>query len=216
MGIIGCFFIGLGLISVVGVLDNQYWGLAVTSIPLGIGTILILISSFIMYTPSIYSKINEQYVSFYFLIWAILVVSAIYYLFFRKAIYNYLREQGISKTRIKSTMNGARNFWWYEEAHKAFDFKWIYRLNKWFTVLFSSTVAIHLLLGWWYVVSPAVTFGVSASLIMNAFMWNLVVSTWKHGGSDDRNMSAIRLMIGFVLPIAGCIAVIKYFFEVLW
>lgn len=213
MGVVGSFLLGLGLINAIGLLDKTYLGHIITAIPLGLGALLILISSLIMYIPPIYSKIDTHYVSFYFLVWSLLPISLIWYMFFRKSISLYLRGKGISRTSINKESKGMQNYWWYESIQKNHGLGWIYYLNKSFTILYLSVVTVHLLLGWWKIISPIVALSESCLLILNVPMWGLSVSVQGLIRTPERKVSGAYSILGFLLPAAGSIAVIVYFFK---
>jgi len=216
MGVIGSFIVGLGLVSVAGLLDKQYFGNIITGIVLGFGALLILISSLIMYTPSIYTQLDEENVTFYFVTWSFLVVPAIYYLFFRHAVSLHLRSEGLSKTRLEDLKKGMRNYWLYDRAHLEFGLGWIYIVNKWFVIQYLCTITLQLILGWWKLVYPVTTFSVLLLSILTLPMFGLVISTWDQVRSNKRKLHVYELLIGgFTLPILVCIAIVKLLFRTL-
>ena len=82
LGCVGSLMMGLGLANAVGKFNQLSFGHLVSIITLGSGMLLLLVSSLVMYIPSIYSKLREEYVTFYFIIWTVLLVCGIYYPFF--------------------------------------------------------------------------------------------------------------------------------------
>lgn len=213
MGVIGCFIFGLGLVNVAGLLDDGYLGHLLTFIPILIGSLLLGISSLIIYTPSIYSKIDEHQVSFYFLSLAVLLVSIIYYVFFRGAVSNYLREKGLSKTKIKELTKGTRNFWWYEKINETYKVNWVFHLNKAYTIVYIATLLLHLFLGWWSMLIPMITILVCLVLALNIPMWYLVVRTRRQVSSKKSDNTMLFWLGGYLFPTLAIIAIIMFCFK---
>ena len=210
LGIIGCFFVGIGLISIAGLLDGRYLGNVITGIILGVGLLPIVISSVIMYTPSIYSTIDENYLSFYFLIWLSFSISLIWYILFRFRISQVFRERGISKSRIDKMMNGAKNYWWYETICKTLNFMLIFWINKAFTILFLIGITVQLVLGWWRRIAPIVAIISCVLCILIVPMWIASFGTPLRTRRNEDNNNSIVVIMGIVFPIAQCFAIIKY------
>lgn len=211
LGIIGSLFLGVGFGLLAGILNGTYIGHIITCIPLVIGIILILISSCIMYIPSIYATFDEQYVSLYFMILSFLFVSAIWYLFFRMTISRILRSKGISKTTIKKLTRGARNYWWYESIHNTYYLGWKFFLNKWFTILYPGVITLHLLFGWYRPLIPIVVSISSVIFIMNAVMWIPVCRSKTKGNSkSQKDNTELSMILGVVFPVFMCIAMIIF------
>ena len=213
MGVVGSFLVGLSLIDLVGLLNKTNLGHIITIIPLGLGALLILISSLILYTPTIYSKIDEHYVSLYFLIWTMLVISLIWYLFFHHAISLNIRGRGVAKSEINRKLKGIKNYWWYDSIHRIYGLGWIYYLNKFYTILYLLTAVVHLLLGWWKVISPIIALSVSCLLLANVPMWGITISAQEQIRTPDRKISLLSSLVGFLFPAACSIAVVVYFFK---
>lgn len=171
MGIAGTFFIGLGLLNIVGVLDGLYLGTLLTTIFLGIGSTLIGISSYIMYTPTIYAQLNEIHVTYYFLLWAFLFSLTVCYSFFRMASTQALKETGLSKQAQKKFMKGSVNYWLYKSLHEEGYIGGEYYLNRCFVLLFISVFLVHLLFGWYYPVSYVTTILFCGTSIIGSAMW---------------------------------------------
>lgn len=214
LGIIGTFFLGLGLISITGLLDGMYFGNIITSTVFGVGTLLILISSIIMYTPAIYSLIDEQYISFYFLIWLSLIISAIWYVFFRISIPHGLRRRGISKTAIDELKKGTRNYWWYHSIQNIYGIGLSFYLNKLFTILYLGTVVMHLLLGWWRIVSPCIALATCVLCILNVALWGIAYFPHENRNflkKQNPDLPYHIVVLGLLFPAGVCIAVGMYF-----
>ena len=213
LGYLGCLILGLGLVNIVGLLDEMYLGHIVTVISLLLGTLLVTASSIIIYVPQNYSQINEEYVTFYFVIWTMLVLSVIYYGFFRGAVRLYLQERGLSKTAIKKAKEGKRNYWWYEELNQQIGLSWIYYVNKAYTLLFLFTVAFQMCLGWWSVLFSVTMVATVVLLALDIPMYYLVFSTWHLVRTKAKKSSHLELLAGFVLPISACVGLILFFIK---
>ena len=208
LGILGCFVLGLGFVNIAGMLDEMYLGHLTTAILLLIGAGFVAISSVILYVPQIYSQLNEKYITFYFVIWTFLALSAIYYGFFRGAVGLHLQEKGLSKGRIKKAKTGCRNYWWYEDLHQKTDLRWIYKVNMAYTILFLCALVLQICVGWWKAVFPFTAGLTCALLALNVPMYSLIVSTRCLARTDKRKLSELEWMTGFLLLIAAFVGVI--------
>ena len=106
LGVLGSLLIGLGLVNIAGLIDGMYLGHIITATLIVSGSLFILVSNVITYTQAIYSCLNEDYITFYFIVWCLLAVSGIYYPFFRHAIFLDLRNNGLSKSNVKKKNGG--------------------------------------------------------------------------------------------------------------
>lgn len=210
LGIIGSFILGLGFVNIAGHLDDSHLGVEISGITLGLGSVMIGISSVIMYVPAIYTKIDELQVSFYFLIWTVIFVAALYYIFFRSAMKRYMRSQGVSKSRIEELLKGSVNFWLYKAANESLNLKWMYHINKLFVFSFLASSVIHLLFGWSRLVSPIIVVITVFMLTLNIPMWSLVLSTWKESSPNKKNRYKIGLFVGYLFPFGAIAATIIY------
>ena len=213
LGFVGCFLLGLGLVNIVGLLDNMYFGHAISAILLLLGVGLIAASSLIIYVPQFYARINEKYVSFYFIIWTMLLLSIIYYGFFRGAVSLYLEGRGLSRTHIKKGKKGKRNYWWYEELNKQISLSWIYYVNKTFTLLFLFAIAFQVCLGWWSLVFPITTTMTCLLLAIDIPMFYLIFTTRHLTQKERGEASHFAFLMGFILPIGACIGLISYYLK---
>lgn len=214
LGIIGCIAVGLSLANLAGLLDDMYLGNALTLILSGVGAAFIAVSSLVMYVPSIYSKLNEHYVTFYFMVWCVLAVLALYYLFFRHAVVLFLKNDGMSKTKVKETLQGRVNFWWYEAHKKRKGFAWIYHVNKLFFILFLCVLVIHALLGWIKVVFLFVGTATCILALLSLCMYYLVFTTWDFAKSASREASKAKMSAGFLFPLMSLIGIISYLIRI--
>ena len=214
LGIIGTLLLGLGLFSFLG-LERKFFSIG-HLIAIGLllfGGILVAITLFVLYCPSTYERFNEKYVTYYFLMWGFLVIPIIWYAFFRMEINTSLRNRGISKTTIKKSKSGIRNYWWYEALHKEYGMGHIYTLNKLFTILYSATIGLHLLLGWWFPSSSVITALFSVVCLDSSLMWGFSAQQWNT--SNNRNHKQIRnsgesAILGIIFPIILCFSAISY------
>jgi hypothetical protein len=213
LGYVGCFVLGLGFVNIVGLLDEMYLGHVVSAILLSLGIGLVATSSAIIYVPQLYSQINEEAVTFYFVIWTMIVLSVIYYCFFRGAVRLYLQEMGLSKTAVKKAKEGKRNYWWYEELNQQIGLSWIYYVNKVYTLLFLFAVAFQIFLGWWSVMFPVTMAAAFVLLALDIPMYYLVFSTWHLAQTKAKKSSHLALLAGFILPISACIGLVLLFIK---
>ena len=216
VGVVGSLALGFGLISVTGLIDGLYLGHTITGISVGTGSALIAISSLIMYIPPIYSSIDEQYISFYFLIWLSLLISAIWYMFFRMGISRLLRNSGINKKTTDKAMKGAKNYWWYESVNELHNLDWMYYVNKWFTILYAIATLFHLLIGWWRIASPLVLLMVCTICILDVALW--IPAFLARGNAmlhrkQKADTIGIISILGFLFPLLVCVSLILYFLK---
>lgn len=211
LGYVGCFVLGLGLVNIVSLLDEMSLGNAVSAILLLLGAGLVAISSVIIYVPSFYSQINEDHITLYFVIWTMILLSVIYYGFFRGAVMLYLQGKGLSKTYVRKATKGSRNFWWYEELNQQIGLSWIYFVNKTYTLLFLCTIVLQICLGWWSIMFPITMAVTIILLVLDIPMYYLVFSTWCLARAERKKSSHLELLAGFILPIGACIGLISFF-----
>lgn len=83
---------------------------------------------------------------FYILNLILVLYNIILYMFFREGIYDFLRLSKMSKTYIKKSRRGFRNYWLYSAIHKQHSLGILYYLNiiyLSYTLFFSvSTLAL--------------------------------------------------------------------------
>lgn len=211
LGILGSIIIGLGCVNIAGIIDDMYWGHIITVVLIILGSLLIVVSSTIMYTPEIYSRLNESHISFYFIGWTILVISGIYYPFFRHAISLDLRSNGMSKSNIKEKMEGTHNYWWYQRVKDHFSHKWVFWANKLFTIIFPCVCLTQLILGWWSTLFIFTLIALLALLTLNFAMAFLIVETWNQAHSDRSGRASLIILGTFVFPITAAVGLIMYF-----
>lgn len=96
---------------------------------------------------------------FYLYNWGfvILLFGFEYMVLFRNGMEDYFRLRKISKTKIRKSTKGMRNYWWYQQMHEEYGFDTIYWLNKIFTVATIPTLVLHIIFGWWKVMNIPVT-----------------------------------------------------------
>ncbi len=87
-------------------------------------------------------------IEFYFISLCFLFFLALMYICFRGGMYDYFRLRKISKTKIRKSKKGAKNYWWYEQLHVEYCFSKLYYLNKSFTIIYLSALILHIFFGW--------------------------------------------------------------------
>lgn len=214
MGFVGAFFVGIGLMTLGSLVNGMYLSKWLTIIFVALGTLLIGISSAIMYIPAVYSQIDEAFVTFYFMMWLFLSISGIWYCFFRGAVTTSLREKGISKTQIEKSMKGMRNYWWYEEIHREFDLKIIFFVNKAFTIIYPAVIVIHFLFGWLKFLSPIIAFLLCVvcplSSVMGAFLVLYYPSIMRHHPKKQYIWNEVGSVCLAVFPLLMMVAIVIY------
>ena len=157
MTMAGAFIIGVGLFNIVAAWMNQYLGHWVTAGSILIGSILIGISLIIIYIPSIYAKLDERMVNYYFTSLVFMAILPIFYISFRFAVTLRLIIRQVDEDIIDKLMKGRRNFWWYEALHQEVNLGLIYHINKLITILYPINLVLSLCLGWLRYMAPIVT-----------------------------------------------------------
>ncbi len=148
LGLAGSFIMGIGLFNIVAAWLGQYLGHMVTFVCLLGGGSLVTISSLLLFNKTLYNLFDQEVVSFYFISLLFLMMPAIYYVIFRMSVRNWLMiSRRMSKSKIKKSTIGKRNYWWYEQIHEENDIGGIYYLNKIFTVFYPLTFIFALLTG---------------------------------------------------------------------
>lgn len=148
LGLAGSFIIGIGLFNIVAAWLGQYLGHMVTFVCLLGGGSLVAISSLLLFNKTLYNLFDQEVVSFCFVSLLFLMMPAIYYVLFRASVRNWLMiSKRMSKSKIKKSTIGKRNYWWYEQIHRENDIGGIYYLNRIFTVLYPLTFIFTLLTG---------------------------------------------------------------------
>ena len=125
---------------------------------------------------------------YYFVTLLFFSIPVIIYIVFRSALSRYLRVRfKIGKSRMKKATKGKKNYWWYAQLAKRYNFRFLYFTNKLFTILFPIGFILHLLFGWIKIVSVPVTLlflsVVILTIIMIAFSYTQELitefGTWK-------------------------------------
>ena len=213
LGVLGCMIIGLGLVNITGLIDKMYLGHIVTAVLISCGSIFVIVSSIMIYSSAIYSKLNEIQVSFYFMVWSLLAVSGIYYPLFRHAIFLDLRNNGASKSNIKKRMEGTPNYWFYQSLKDQFSYKWVFWVNKLFIMLFPCVCMFQLLLGWMSICFFVVLVALTALLLMNVTMGFLIFATRNHPTADRTRSSSLAGISMSLFPIVAILALIIYYIK---
>ncbi len=93
---------------------------------------------------------------FYLFIICFIIYHFFLYAFFRGAIYDYLRMSKVSKTYIRKSRKGIKNYWFYSQIHKEHSLGALYYINIIYlfsilvfllmVVLFGQAKEVHILL----------------------------------------------------------------------
>ncbi len=210
LGIAGSFIVGIGLLVLCFCLadfkDCSTFGtLLFCCVPLLVGTTMVAVSCVVMYIPEIYGLFDEKYITFYFTMWAFLLVLAILYAFARG---NLLHYTGLSKTVINTSMKGARNYWWYEKLHSSHNLGIVYSVNKWFTSLYVATLFSHVVIGWMRFVMPAIGLMLTASAVLLLILWLSATcsASKKPDKSSRRNRNYLYALFYCIFILGICYA----------
>lgn len=87
-------------------------------------------------------------------------------------------------------------------------------MNQVYVLLFPLTAAIQLLVGWWNGAYPITMSATILLLLLNVAMYYLVFSTWNCRKTEKKRSSKAEVAVGFLLPIAAVIALIRLFLGV--
>ena len=149
LGLVGAFAIGAGMASVV---SSVFWKLPIGVlgiVPSGIGAILILVSSLLMFSPSLKMLFDMEMVSYCFVTIGFLAFSAVFYMIFRFAVDSRLKmSYGLSNTRIRKLKKGKKNYWWYEALHREVGLGILYGMNKLYTLVFTAALILTVVGGY--------------------------------------------------------------------
>lgn len=153
IGLAGAFIIGICLICIPSLLKSIKegsggWGIIIAVCGLiGIGATTV--SCIVMYVPFIYEQLDETVITYSVVLSIALLFLALWYIFFRISVSQWMQHRGISKTAFKKELKGVKNYWWYEALHKKYNLTIVYWCNKTFTLIFAVISVLSLLLGWW-------------------------------------------------------------------
>ncbi len=146
IGFLGCLIIGIGLIFLYIFFKDKSIKrkdgiLNISAIPL-VGLVFVIVSCVLSYgSVSVDDgKLGSRLLSVFF-VW-LLVWS---YFDFRSAVKMFLRSQKVSKTNIKKSLNGKKNYWLLQELHEKFNLGSLYMMNKVFLLFCLVTIASSLL-----------------------------------------------------------------------
>ena len=144
--VLGALLIGVGLANIPIAFSFQYRARKVTSPCLLIGGAMIAISVFMINNPQLYDP-DVSALYFVSLLFMLLLPPVSYFLF-RSGVEDWvMRTKHTSKSRIRKLKTGKKNYWWFEALHKEENLGGIYRLNKFYTLLYISLFALTLLTG---------------------------------------------------------------------
>jgi|GEM_PF-1661123 len=175
VGVAGALLLGAGLISLTTRgFGKRYHGCL--SVPILIlGGVVTALSTLILYSPEIYRQFDEDMLSRYAINLIMMMCLFISYGIFRGGVQNFLRNKGMSKSRIKKLKKGGlRSYWWYTDVQEEMKMGVAYPLNILFTVVFFVTVLMNILFGWMRAFIP-VTGGLMAASGVLAVLMSLFV-----------------------------------------
>lgn len=148
LSLFGTFIIGCGLFNIVGAWIGQYLGHKVTIGAFASGTLLLLISLFLLYSKSINKMLSKEIVDFYLISLLILFVPAIIYFFFRMTFFDWIVASHKIRVRDARKMKkGFKNFWFYEALHRELKLGPLYYVNKIFLYVYPASLILSLFTG---------------------------------------------------------------------
>lgn len=208
VGTLGCLLAGIGLVFLCGLWDHIWPGLTVTAAFLLSGFLILCGSLWMLYAPDILSQVEYQVPLWYGLLWAFCLVPPLWYPLFRKAFHHYLKGKGFAHGRLEYKLKGAKNYWFFDTLRGSFNMPVIYWLNKLYILVFLGALALQLVLGWWQVISGAVSFLLCMVLIMGAIMWWLFAFDKSSRHGHDNAPSTVLTLFALLIPIATCIGLV--------
>lgn len=172
IGYLGAFLLGIALFALLGLSrkDHSSVHYVMTGIFVA-GIVLICISLILLYIPSVHLLFQEEFVDFYFAHWVFMTIPAIWYAIFRIALFNSFRREKKSRTFLKKSMKGIKNYWWYEQLNSEHGLGWIYHMNKCFTIMFATSLGLHFIIGWCRAFSALIATIFAISCIPCSAMW---------------------------------------------
>lgn len=148
IGFLGCLIIGIGLILIYVFFKDKDKKRKeeitnLSAMPL-VGLMFVIVSCVLSYGSISVDdgKLGSRLLSVFFVL--LFVLS---YFGFRDAITLFLRSQKVSKTNIKKSLKGKKNYWFLQELHEKFDLGSLYTMNKVFLLFCIVTIA-SVLLAW--------------------------------------------------------------------
>ncbi len=114
-----------------------------------LGAAVTALIALILYSPEVYRQFDEDMISRYVINLIAIIFLCISYGLFRGGVQNFLRNKGLSKSRIKKLKKGGlRCYWWYTDVQEETKMGIAYPLNIVFTVVFFLSVLINIFFGW--------------------------------------------------------------------
>lgn len=144
--VLGALLIGVGLANISIAFFCQYRARRVSAPCLLIGGAMTAISRFMINNPRLY---DPDVTALYLVsLLSMLLLPPVFYFLFRSAVEDWvMRTKHVSRSRIRKLKTGRKNYWWFEALHKEEDLGGIYRLNKFYTLLYISLFSLTLLTG---------------------------------------------------------------------
>jgi len=120
-----------------------------------LGAAVTALSALILYSPEVYRQFDEDMISRYIINLIAIIFLCINYGMFRGGVQSYLRNKGMSKSRIKKLKKGGlRCYWWYTDVQEETKMGIAYPVNILFTVVFFVTVLMNIFFGWMRAFTP--------------------------------------------------------------
>lgn len=142
---------------------------------------------------------------------AVLLVSLLFgYFPFRTGVDTYLRHtRRMSRTRIRKSKKGKRNYWWYQRLHEEERLGALYYVNKIYTVAWLALFVLTLAVGWVKETLPVLCFSRVLLYLLSGGMalWGNVQENIRvHGRpfvllarSENQGFDSVLIDISFVL-----------------
>ncbi len=167
--LVGALILGIGLINLLLGYRNKHYYFAVSGGCFPVGALLMAASLAVLYIPELYSMLAGETADCYFMNLVFLALPPINYSLFRVSVASWLERRRIRKIDVRQRMKGARNYWWYEEVHKAYGLGKLYFLNKSAVIIYTVTLGLSLLFGWVKPATPIISLLYAAlSVIISA------------------------------------------------
>ena len=209
IGCVGTLFLGISLMSLVGLLDKMYFGHLITFGSFGLAVLFIGAGSVILYTPAIYELFDQKLVTLYIFIFASFILPSVYYVLFRSSVKTYARNCGASNSTINKLTKGKANYWLYESLNNQYNLGLIYNVNKLFVFIYPCLFLLHLTLGWIRCVCVIDSIIMCVLILLSCFMWVFAVRNGRIEKESTVNNKDSTVMIGIVFALIICFAIIK-------
>ncbi len=167
----GALLMGAGILALTTRgFGRRYFGCVAVPV-LFLGAVVTALSALILYSPEIYRQFDEGMLSRYVINLIVTAFLIIGYGLFRGGVQRFLRNKGLSKSRIKKLKKGGlRCYWWYTDVQEDTKMGIAYPLNILFTVVFFVSVPVNLFFGWMRAFIPVTGGFMTASCVLAVLM----------------------------------------------